>query len=241
MLISLVRLLSALASSGTGLSRRALPILELQIGLLCWMVTIGVVAGQVTGSELSAAEPRYLAVWVDGTLTAADEILAWGGGDAQPSIAGRSLFDSGNPVRTLVDTTLARPAPPDRYVEFHGGDRLRGRIVRFVDAEDEPGVPAHVVVELDGDLGLANVLVRARVRVLPEWIRRVVHRPPAGAGVPAKGIRCAGGGSASFEELRWRSDGVQVLTDAGVKSCAYADITLLDSGAWQPWEAWRSP
>lgn len=203
------------------------------------LLAAGCVAGLMNGRELIAAEPRYVAVWPDGSQATADEVHDWGRSDSRPALAGRLFFDPKNPVRSITDTTLLRPRPIDTYVEFRGGDRLPGRVVKFVDAEREAGVPAHLIVEVAGELGLPNVFSRSQVRVIPDWVRRIVQRPPPGVNVPSRAVRVAGGGNIPFQELRWRSDGVEVLTDTGVKPFAFADITLLDSGSGNPWEAWH--
>ncbi len=202
------------------------------------LLPIGFFAGLAAAPESRGAEPRYFAVWVDGRQTAADEIAGWGRSDSQPSLAGRPLYDSQNPIRTLVDTTCPRPALPERYVEFRGGDRLPGRVVKFAAADETTGMAAHLVVELDGELGFPNVFARSHVRVDPCWVRRIVDRPPADANVPTQGLRASSGASLAFQELRWRREGVQVLADSGVKTFAFADITLLDAGPWKGWEAW---
>ena len=91
-------------------------------------------------------------------------------------------------VHSLIRRTFVRHLPR-RHVEFRGGDRLPGRVVKFAAADEKTGVPAHLVVESDGDLGFPNVFARSQVRVDPDWVRRIVDRPPTDANVPAQGLR----------------------------------------------------
>ena len=196
-------------------------------------------AGLAAGTDLSAEDFRYVAVWVDGSQTRANEILDWGRGDSHPSLAGRLLFDAKHLVRSVEDTTILRPRLPEAYLEFRTGDRLPGRVSKFVDADATTGIPAHLVVEPTGELGLPGVFGRAEVRVLPDWVRRIVNRPLPGLAAAPKSLQAVGGVVVSFQELKWRGDGVQALTDAGVKPFSLADIKVLDLGPWNSWEAWH--
>ncbi len=205
---------------------------------LHWLLAAGITAGVIGAGEIVAAEGRYVGVWIDGSQASADEVLDWGRSDGHPSLAGRPLHDLKNPARSLEDTTISRPGPTDTYLEFRAGDRLSGRVVQFVDADPSTAVPAHLLVEPTGELGLPQVFSRARIRILPDWVRRIVNRPGPGASVPHKALRVAGSGNVPFQELRWRAEGVQVLTDSGVKPFRYADVTILDLGPWNSWDAW---
>jgi hypothetical protein len=194
----------------------------------------------IAARDLAAGDgTRYVGVWTDGSQAAADEVFDWGRSDGRPSLAGKPLFDPKNPVRSLQDTTLPRSLPLERFVEFRGGDRLPGRVVKYVDADAATAVPAHIIFEPAGDLGLPQVFSRSEIRLLPDWVRRIVNRPEGSIHVPPRALRIAGGRNVPFQELRWRADGVQVLTDSGVKSLFLADVTILDFGAWNPWDAWR--
>ncbi|HEV3025344.1 MAG TPA: hypothetical protein VGX76_22895, partial [Pirellulales bacterium] len=76
-----------------------------------------------------AAEHRFTAVWSDGTRSSDEEVLAWQTNEGQPTLAGRALFDFGNPIRWLRDNSISVAETPDAYVELIGGDRLPGRVV----------------------------------------------------------------------------------------------------------------
>src|SRR5262245_56379364 len=136
-------------------------------GRILWILAASMLAGSIAASELAAADGRYAGVWVDGSQASADEVLDWGRSDGRPSLAGKPLFDEKNPLRSLEDTTLPRPMPLDRYVEFCGGDRVPGRVVRFVDADPATAMPPHLVFEPAGELGLPQVFPRSEVRLLP--------------------------------------------------------------------------
>lgn len=188
---------------------------------------------------LASSHPRYLAVWHDGTQTRASEVQDWGRTDCRPNVDGHLLFDVKNPLRTLEDTTLPRAVLSRDYLEFHGGDRLAGRVVKFVEEGDVPGVPAHFVIEPSLDLGLPKVFSRSEVRVRADWVQRIVRRPSAGTGVPLKSITVVNGAPESYRSFRWRPDGISVLTESGPKQILFTDLAAFDTGPWQPWDGWQ--
>lgn len=207
--------------------------------LILGSLLVGALGVFIARDVLASSHPRYLAVWHDGTQTRAGEVQDWGRTDCRPNVDGHFLFDAKNPLRTLEDTTLPRAVLSRDYVEFHGGDRLAGRVVRFVEEGDVPEVPAHLIVEPSVDLSLPKVFSRSQVRVRADWVQRIVRRPPAGTGMPPKSITVLNGAPESFRSFHWRPDGISILTESGPKQVLFTDLATFDTGAWQPWEAWQ--
>lgn len=205
---------------------------------ICAFLAIVLAIHGIAGQACAGA-PRYAGVWQDGSQQVAEEIQDWGQSDGRPSLGGRLLFDAQNPVRTVWDMSLDWGGVPESFVEFQGGDRLPGRVVQFIDADPARGVPSHLVVEPAIDLGLPQAFSRHRVRVLAEWVRRLVAQTHAGDRIPSKSVRYASGEVESFRSLRWRSDGIQLLTESGVKRVPLADVSAADIGPWRSWEAWH--
>src|SRR4051794_39875262 len=77
------------------------------------------------------AEPRFMAVWADGSRTTGEEVKEWNRPDPQPKLGDRKLFEPGNPIRSLRDHTVSASPLPASYLEFIGGDRLPGKAVGF--------------------------------------------------------------------------------------------------------------
>jgi hypothetical protein len=154
-------------------------------------------------------------------------------------LGGRALFDLKTPVRLVADTTMVRGKPVAEFIEFRNGDRVAGRVVKFVDAGQSSGVPAHLVIEPGVELGMGDVLPRSQARILPEWVRRIVHQPRPGFEIPAKSLTTLDGTTETYRDSRWRGDGVQVLTEAGVRSYPFTGIAAIDFGAWPGWESWH--
>ena len=97
----------------------------------------------------SPAALRYLAEWCDGSRSSAAEIADWSWVDKQPRMSDRPLYDPGNRIRWLRDTTLEAPLPSPAVIEFIGGDLLPGKVVGYrssVRLPDSP-VPSHLLVE----------------------------------------------------------------------------------------------
>jgi NPCBM/NEW2 domain len=180
-----------------------------------------------------------VAVWEDGSESTADEIIDWGRGDGRPNLAGRLLFDARNPVRTICDTKLTRGLAAESYLEFCGGDRLPGRIVQFVPADESSPTPPHFLVEPTIDLGLPNVFRRDRVRVLADWVTAVVQRSGAAARLEPKTLRLIDGKLQAFRAVRWQPEGGQLLTDVGARSFEFAQIASLRTNSGRTWSDWQ--
>jgi hypothetical protein len=189
--------------------------------------------------EAAAARPRYVAFWLDGKQGVAAEVHDWGHSDSRPSLGGRALFDLKTPVRLLADTTIVRGKLAAEFIEFRNGDRLPGRVIRFFDADLTTGTPAHLIVEPGVELGMGDVFSRTQVRVMPDWVRRIVHQSQPGVEIPPKSLTALDGAAEAFRDSRWRGDGVQVLTEAGVRSYPFTGIAAVDFGTWPGWEPWQ--
>jgi hypothetical protein len=187
----------------------------------------------------AADRPRYIAVWLDGKQGVAAEVHDWGHSDSRPSLGGRALFDLKTPVRLLADTTIARGKLAAEFIAFRNGDRVPGRVIRFVDADPATGAPAHLIIEPGVELGMGDALSRSQVRVLPKWVRQIVPQPEPGVDIAPKSLTALDGTMETFRDARWRGDGIQVLTDSGVRSYPFAGISAVDFGPWPGWEPWQ--
>jgi hypothetical protein len=148
-------------------------------------------------------------------------------------------LDSKNPVRTIRDTTLARARLNAGYIEFRNGDRLAGRVIGHVEAQKEPGLPAHLIIEADIDLGFPKVFRRDQIRVLPDWISRIVQRKLVDRDLPTNSVQLADGTTQSFRAFKWRAESLELLTDTGViqhRLEQLAAIELATIGSWDDWQ-----
>ena len=216
-----------------------LPAVQVQIARpLAWLSAC-LVAGLTFASATAQGEPRFVANWTDGTETTGAEVLNWGRGDTTPALSGQPLFRAGKTLRMLLDTTLPRTELRGACIEFHGGDRLPGRVREYVDADLLAGTPAHLIIEPDIDLGFKRVFDRSQIRVATDWVRRIVRQRSDHEGLPPRSLRLLNGASASFRALRWQSNGVNLLTEAGPQEHAFDEVAELDLGPWPAWQVWH--
>lgn len=151
----------------------------------------------------------------------------------------RPLYDLGNRVRWVRDTTL-EPAPPAMAaVEFVGGDLLPGKVVAHRAARGLPElpVPAHLEVEPVVSFDRPGTSGRGPLRITTEWIRRVIwERRPQDRYTPST-VFCRDGRQLQFRSLRWQEASVRLLLEDGQTQLLFDEIAELHMPASDPWDA----
>jgi hypothetical protein len=199
------------------------------------------IAGWWPGGSAAAGDARYVGTMIDGTRIEGKEIQTWGATWDKPKLDGKELLDPKRPFRWLRDLTLwADESGPEStgMVELIGGDRLGGRVEEFVPggSEGKADEPPHLVVAIDKSLLPEGSPGRARVRVRPQFVRRVVWGKSSGREAEPGTLVFRDGGRLAFQGLRWQSDGVRVLTAEGIRQAPLADLAevcLPQGDAWQ--------
>ncbi len=194
--------------------------------LPCWLI-----------SGASAAD-RWEARLADGQILTATEIANWNEPAATPSFAGRSLLETGNPFVSLLDRQ-ARWLPAEAAIEFFGGDRLSGEILSFhPDSETAyEAVAAHFLIKPLAELSQPDHSQNTLVRASTRWVRRIIrervtdHYQPGTVWLP-------GGGQVAFRSLRWRADGITLLTTAGLRTFSFADVAEIHCLAQDDWQCY---
>lgn len=203
----------------------------------------GFVSPEVDADLDAVREPvlpdaRYVAQWCDGMRSTGGKLGPWHDTRSVPKLQDRELFSPGNPVRWLLDQA-AIPVPPDRWVEFVGGDRLPGRVVAFRDGTQSPRhrLPPHLVVVPDQRVDAPDSPGRSEIRVTTAWLRRIVWKPVARA-FRARTVFTSDGRQLEYRALRFGERSVFFLRDGGVVELAFADIDELHLAPLNPWEAY---
>ena len=197
-------------------------------------------AGCLAAPRGLSAEDRFTAAWSDGTRYDGDEVLGWGSDPSQPLLAGRALFDVGNPVRWLRDNSIPPAEMPSAFVELAGGDRLPGRVVGYRRGGETPGraLPPHLLFEPTVSVGLPGILAQGQVRVLAEHVRRVVWRRQASDRCQPGTLIYLDGRKLSFRSMRWGQGVVRLLIDDGANEVPLSQIAELHLPAIDSWEAY---
>lgn len=188
-----------------------------------------------------ADDARFQAVWIDGSLTEADEVQDWDAESSQPRLGRELLLEGSQPLRSLRDTSLAAASTPEAYVEFFGGDCLPGRVSGLVAASKLPDLPtaAHLVIE--PSVQLASVTTSASssilpVRVLPEYVKRVVWQRRSVDRYQPATLFHRDGRQLVFRSLRWTDHGVRLLLEQGTDYVDYDQIAELHLPQPAPWD-----
>ncbi len=189
-------------------------------------------------AETPAPSARYLGRWTDGTQASADAVENWHDTQAQPRLAGRTLFGSGAEIRWLVQTRLAPAESPETAIEFWGGDCLPGRVIglaSFGETVAPDGELLHVVPLVPVDWPEATSTTP--LLVWTRWIRRILWQRTQQSFEPATLIDRQGR-RVRFRSFRLGPQSVRVLTLEGVQEFPYEALAELHFPLQDPWEAW---
>ena len=178
----------------------------------------------------------------DGTRVTGDEIHDWFDADRQPTLSGRPVFDAKNSFRWVIDTSRVSASLPEAYIEFIGGDRLPGVVVGFAKAGQSPyeSLQAHLIVEPRIEIPVSGHAASRPIRVLAEWVRRVVWQPRRGSRLAPSHLALRDGGQLPFRSLRWTDGAVLALTDEGIQTIPFHDIAEVHLRSADPWNAYFS-
>ncbi|MBI1310654.1 hypothetical protein GC176_05035 [bacterium] len=209
---------------------------------LCVSLVLLLLPAHACFGDIFKPDERFLGMLTNGEYVHGDRLHDWHDAAAEPKLAGRAIFDGGNPFRWVIDQGVTFGPPPNALIEFYGGDCLPGRVVDYeaaeydsFDAHDEYLVvePA-IVVDRPGEKRTPFLRISTR------WLKRVVFERKLG--VPSEwrpGTAFLHDGSAvRFRGVRWAKGAVAVLTDDGVKTLLHsqiAELHLPDRDGWENW------
>lgn len=192
------------------------------------------------GSGLAQdSPPRYLAVLRDGTEVTGNVIMPWHYAGAQPRLGDRLLFDPENPVRWLRDVRLTE-SEPEAAVEFFGGDRLPGTVLRYVSRDETAhgDAAAHLVVKPAVPLAAPDSN-REEVRVSLRWVRRIIWQV-SGSPKPYQPMTAflRDGRQFAFRSIRFQTESVRLLLDAAVEQVAFHQLRELHLPQQPAWDVY---
>lgn len=190
--------------------------------LLCWLWFCW-------ATPLGAAPARYLAVLADGTRVEGNTISDWAQPNQSPRLESTSLADPQRPLRWLRDRTVAQWQPTadlPGVVEFFGGDRLPGRVTGWEPLSAIAGGagPSYLLVQPSIDVRHPEASKHTEVRVLPDFVRRVVWDGPPRQPFTPGTLFCKDGRRLGFRTLRWEKQSVRILTDEGLQRFDFAQL-----------------
>lgn len=208
---------------------------------MCHRLFAGVISGLLLGSSVvAAADPRYVGMLNDGTRVPGD-LANWQDPAQQPTLAGKAIFDAGNPFRWILDTTPRATSAPKKYVEFFAGDRFPGEVVSAQDGSEavvERAVP-FLIVKSTSPFSPADAGDDV-VRVASESVQRVVWHPAATEYRPGTAF-LRDGRALPFRSLRWNASGVTLLIDDRIQPFPFADLAEVHLPRRDAWDAVFEP
>lgn len=191
-------------------------------------VFCGVLIFGLTQAPASAEDPRYTAVFANGTRVDGKDLHDWHDPKSQPRLDNQSLVEP--PVRWLQDNTRSGipNALPPAFVELRGGDRLPGRVTSAEDGSESIADrwPPHVIVQPDVNVLPAEARF-AGVRVVARWLRRVVWQRRDDDRYQPGTLFLRDGQQLAYRAIRWANTGVRVLLEAETREIPYSDLAEL--------------
>ena len=187
----------------------------------------------------AGAEARFTAMLEDGTRLSGPDVGPWHFAGAQPKLGGERLFDPANPLRWLRDHHLPLPATPEAFIEFYGGDRFPGEVVRFFQGDESiyDRLPPHFVVTAAVAVDWPDA-PRGVVRVAARWLRRIVWRRRASRRHQPGTVFLRDGRELSYRSLRFGSTSVHLLLETGAQQTPYSQIAELHMPRLDPWDCY---
>jgi hypothetical protein len=197
----------------------------------------------------AAQEPRYVAVFTDGSRVEGKGINGWSSSPASAGPAAPTgplrldttpLFSPGRPLRWLLDRTLPQYEAPTNsrgFIELVNGDRLPGTVVRI----EQPGTRSpdrDLVVALEWPTGAPGGTGPEQVRVLAQFVRRIVRGKDMQRTFPPSTLLYRDGRELSFRALRWQSDAVEVLVPDGIRRAGLTELAEIVLPPADPWQGY---
>lgn len=193
-------------------------------------------------ADLFKPEERFLGMLNDGSRVNADRVVNWFDPSVNPTLAGKAIFDAGNPFRWIIDQSVSLSSPPTASIEFFGGDCLPARVIDYqLPQSDSFGSPVAVlIVDPLVSVDLPGRPVSPYLRLNPEWVRRIVFERKSGGPVAYQpGTAFLHDGSQMrFRAARWGQGVVSLLTEDGVQSLLLSQIAELHMAKRDVWDVW---
>jgi len=124
-------------------------------------------------------DTRFLAMFEDGTTVGGEEISGWGPVGGSPQLGGKAFFDPANPALWVRQRQDGAAVPPGPGIEFFGGDRLPGRVLRIRPGGivAERSVPTCLEVLPQTAIDSPSAATAPGIFVTATWVQRVTLRP----------------------------------------------------------------
>ena len=195
----------------------------------------------LTSVALRAEQPRFSAMFADGSRYEGNTLSDWHQRGLQPRLEDRTLFDANNSMRWLRDRSLTPGPIPGAFIEMVTGDRLPGRVVGYVpgDASFFEQLPGHFFVELSDDFvsprtGKGDL---QPVRIVERYVRRIVWDQRKSKASNQSTAQFVDGRSLSFRAARFGNKSVSLLLDDDVRSVPYAELAEIHFANSNVWDS----
>lgn len=183
---------------------------------------------------------RWQVRFEDGAELRVNDLGEWNEPDSTPIANGRSLLatsESSPPVSSLMDLQGTLRELASSFVEFHGGDRLSGTVIREIPATAArfESAPSSLEIQPHSNLSAPEDLSNSPVRVSTRWLRKVVWKNLSENRYLPSTAWLREGGKIPFRNLRWTSQGILLLTETGLRSFNFSELAEIHFPTADPW------
>jgi NPCBM/NEW2 domain-containing protein len=173
------------------------------------------------GAPGAMANERFAAWLADGTQLTSKSLTAWPLPGSPFRFESHDLAGASNPVRLIRDRHAASTLRPP-YVVFANGDRVGAAVVELDDNRGRSGQAARVRLQLEAPLMPVS---GPHVCVRTDRVQRIVVSEKAAATQPPPGtVRLNDDRTFVARSVRWRSDGLAILIEDGVREVPFGDL-----------------
>lgn len=171
------------------------------------------------GGQAAFAAERFVGWLADGTRVTAKGLSAWPLPGSSFRLDNRELLDTENAARFIRDRD-AKPVLKPPYVVLANGDIVPGTLVQLELSDGRMGQPARVQLELESPLAPIS---GSTLSILANRVARVVVAPQSGVTTPGM-VRTLDGRQLTARAIRWREQGLALLTAEGIVEVELADV-----------------
>ncbi len=173
----------------------------------------------------------FVVSFEQGEQISGQKISGWHDRANMPSLDGVPLGGEGKALRWYQNRTLTAAQPDEDefgFVEFIGGDRLPGSVIGYASTDvDRDLHEPHLLIDCPQPWTAPNEPLRSNERVFLSFVQRIRWTSKTPRRLTPGTLFFEDGRVLSYRSLRWRSDGVQVLTAEGSLTARFVDLAEL--------------
>ena len=176
-------------------------------------------------TAVAEAPKRYVGMLSDGTRVSGEQLRDWYNTEKMPHLDSQPLLAENKPLRWLTDLYLIPTPPLTSYVETVTGDRIPGRVVRFINSQHTQFHPQPSLLEVETTSRLKPQNSEQKtIRIDVSFVRRIVWEGTPGIHDAEKTCWYRDGRRVNYRSLRFAANHIDLLLADGVRKANFDDL-----------------